>query len=176
MKKIEVLAYSLEEAKKKVMNENGIKVVHNVTITWKNQGSPISGKDLETFCVEMLDKHRISDVKGAGLMFVVTPGSRDTRERPYKLKNIVNAGKRSIERVFEVRLSGTNEVVGKAKTKGEATKLAKSLMSKYRQDMYSTIVYHVKEGKDVAFELTYTPAASTQEGRYIVFGNEADNF
>jgi hypothetical protein len=38
--------------------------------------------------------------------------------------------------------------------------------------MECNIVYHVKDGKDLAFTLQYVPSANTKLGTYIVFGNE----
>lgn len=176
MKKFEISAYSLEEAKAIAANEYGIKVAQNVTMSWKNNSAPLSGRDLEIFCADMLDKKKLVDLPGVGLIVAVTPGSKDTRERPYKMKNNVVDGKRKMERVIEIRLKDTDELVGQAKNKGEAEKLAKKLMTTYRKDMVATVVYHITEGKDVAFELEYTPSASTVKGRYIVFGNEKDAF
>ena len=45
MKKFEIKAYSLEEAKEKAA-EMGLTVVRNVTQSWKNAKSPIADKDL----------------------------------------------------------------------------------------------------------------------------------
>lgn len=176
MKKYEISAYSLEEAKAVAFNEYGLKVTQNVSQSWKNAGSPVSGKEFESFCIDMLDKKRLTDVEGVGLMLVITPGSKDTRERPYKYKNVTSEGKRQMERVVEIRLKATDEVVGTAKNKGEAEKLAKKLMLEYKQDMVAIIVYHVKDGKETAFELDYAPSQSAQKGRYIVFGNERSGF
>ena len=47
---------------------------------------------------------------------------------------------------------------------------------KNKQDMVAVIVYHVKDGKETAFELDYAPSQSAQKGRYIVFGNEKSGF
>lgn len=176
MKKYEISAYSLDDAKSVALNEYGIKVAQNVTQSWKNAGSPLSGKELETFCVDILNRRHLTDIEGAGLVVAVTPGSKDTRERPYKFKNVTTEGKRQMERVIEIRLKATDEVVGTAATKGDAEKLAKKLMLQHRQDMVAVIVYHVKDGKETAFELDYAPSQSAQKGRYIVFGNEKSGF
>ena len=164
MKKFEVSAYSLEEAKATALSEYGLKVTQNVSQSWKNAGSPVSGKEFEGFCIDMLDKKRLTGVEGVGLVIAITPGSKDTRERPYKYKNVTNEGKRQMERVVEIRLKATDEVVGK------------KLMLTYKQDMVAVIVYHVKDGKETAFELDYAPSQSAQKGRYIVFGNEKSGF
>lgn len=176
MKKFEISAYSLDEAKAIASSEFGVKVTTNVTQSWKNAGSPLSGKEMELFCTNMLDRKHLTDVEGVGLIFAVTPGSKDTRERPYKFRNVTAEGKRQMERVIEIRLKATGEVVGTAKNKGEAEKLAKKLMVTYRQDMVAVIVYHVKEGKETAFELDYAPSQSAQKGKYIVFGTQKSGF
>ena len=49
-------------------------------------------------------------------------------------------------------------------------------MSSVKTDMYCEIVYRVKEGKALAFEVDYTPSVSTTLGTYIVFGNERVDF
>ena len=176
MKKYEISAYSLDEAKAIAKNEYGITVTQNVTQSWKNVGSPLSGKEFEAFCTDILAKRHLTDVEGTGLAVAVTPGSKDTRERPYKFKNVPTEGRRQMERVIEIRLKANDEVVGTATNKGDAEKLAKKLMLQYRQDMVAVIVYHVKDGKETAFELDYAPSQSAQKGRYIVFGNEKSGF
>lgn len=175
MKKIEINAYSVEEAKA-IAKEQGINVTQNVTQSWKNSKSPISGKNLEMFCKDILDKKHLGDVAGAGLLLVVAPGSKDTRERPYKFVNKISEGKRKTKRTVEIRLCETDELVGTADNKNLATKLAKELMSQYRQDMYATIVYKVTEGKDEVFALQYVPSINAKQGTYVVFGIEKSSF
>ena len=176
MKKFEISAYSLEEAKTIALEKHGIKVTHNVTQSWKNAGAPLSGKDFEVFSAEALERKHLDNVEGTGLIMCVSAGSKDTRERPYKFKNVVTEGKRSFKRVFEIRLKDSGDVIGVAKTKNEAEALAKKLMVEYRKDMVAVIVYHVKEGKETAFELDYAPSQSTQLGKYIVIGTEKSGF
>ena len=171
MKKFEVMAYSLEEAKEKAQ-KLGIVVTTNVTQSWKSAKCPISDKDFKKFAVDMLLKKHLDKAEGVGLIVAVNAGSKDTRERPYKMVNNVITGKRLTKRVIEIRLSENDQIIGEANNKGEAEKLAKELMAYYRQDMYAEIVYRVQEGKDIAFELKYAPSMSAKEGRYIVFGNE----
>lgn len=170
MVKYEINAYSLEEAKEKAI-EMGLTVVRNVTQSWKNANCPLTDKDFKMFAVDVMAKNRLSQTEGVGLIVALNPGSKDTRERPYTFKNNVVEGKRSIKRVYEIRLKDTDELIGEAETKGDAIDLAKALMSKYKKDMVSTIVYRVTEDKDVSFELVYTPSASAKEGKYVVFGN-----
>lgn len=170
MVKYEINAYSLEEAKEKAV-EMGLTIVRNVTQSWKNANMPMSDKDFKVFAVDVMSKNRLTQTEGVGLIVAVNPGSKDTRERPYTFKNNVVEGRRSVKRVYEVRLKDTDELVGEADTKGDAIDLAKALMTKYKKDMVATIVYRVTDDKDVAFTLDYTPSASAKEGKYVVFGN-----
>ena len=155
MRKIEIVAYSLEEAKEKAA-EMGITVVRNVTQSWKNANSPMSDAEFKVFAVEAMEKQRLTDASGVGLIVAVNPGSKDTKKRPYEFVN--------------------NVVDGEASKKDDAARLAKELMVKYRKDMVATIVYRVTEGKDVAFELNYSPSADAKEGKYVVFGNDKNSF
>lgn len=173
MKKFEIMAYSLEEAKEKAQ-DMGIIVTTNVTQSWRNAKCPINDKDFKMFAIDMLEKKRLSKAEGVGLIVVVNAGSKDTRKRPYTFVNNVVEGKRVTKKVVELRLKSTNELVGEADNKGKAEKLAKELMLEYKQDIVAEIVYRVQDGKDVAFELKYTPSASAEQGRYIVFGNERE--
>lgn len=171
MKRFEINAYSLEEAKAKAA-ELGLTVVRNVTQSWKNAGSPITDKSFKEFAVDSLAKNHLANAEGVGLLVIVANGSADTRERPYKFTNNVVEGKKAIERVYEIRRKDTGAVVGTAAMKADAEKKAKALMADVKADLECVIVYHVTEGKDLAFTLEYTPSISTKEGTYIVFGNE----
>lgn len=171
MKKFEISAYSIEEAKEKAL-EMGITVMSNVTKSWRNANCPMNDKDLRLFAMEMMDKHRYTTLEGVGLMIVIDAGSKDTRKRPHKFENNIVEGKRSTKRIFEIRLKSNDQLIGEAETKSDAIELAKDLMTEYREDMYSTIVYRVLENKDIAFTLKYEPSISAKLGKYVVFGNE----
>lgn len=171
MKRFEIKAFSLEEAKVKAA-EMGMTVVRNVTQSWKNAGSPVTDKSFKEFAVDSLQKNHLTNAEGVGLLVIVSAGSADTRERPYKYTNNVVEGKKNIERVYEIRVKNDGSVIGTATKKSDAEKLAKKLMSEVKTDLECVIVYHVTEGKDLAFTLDYTPSTSTKEGTYVVFGNE----
>lgn len=175
MKKFEIKAFSLEEAKEKAI-EMGITVVRNVTQSWKNVNSPISDKDFKLFAVDMMEKNRLSSVEGVGLIICVIPGSKDTRERPYKFINNVTEGPKQIERVFEIRRKDNDTLIATAKKKADAEDIAKAAMNTVKTDLYCEIVYRVKENKALAFELEYTPSINSNLGTYIVFGNEKIDF
>jgi hypothetical protein len=171
MKRFEINAFSLEEAKAKAA-EMGLTVVRNVTQSWKNAGSPITDKSFKEFAVDALAKNHLSNAEGVGLVVVAASGSADSRQRPYKYTNNVVEGKKNVQRVYEVRRKDTGAVVASKTTKSDAEKAAKALMADLRTDLECVIVYHVTEGKDLAFTLEYTPSTNTKEGTYVVFGNE----
>ena len=171
MNKIVIAAYCLDEAKDIAMNEYGVKIVKNVTQSWKTANSPVGDNEMKQFAVDMFEKNKLTDSTNTGLAIAIIPGSKDTRERPYKFTNIVTEGKRETKRVIEIHLKDSGELIGMADTQGEAIKLAKELMPKYRKDMVGKIVYHVIDDKDLAFELDYAPSASAVLGKYIVFYN-----
>lgn len=176
MKKFEIKAFSLEEAKEKAL-EYGLKVIRNVTMSWKNSEFPdVNSNEFKMFAAEQFDKNRLNDTVGVGLIVVLQPGTADDKTRPYKL--IDNKVKGSVEkkRVFEIRLSDNDQLVGEAYSKNEAIRKAKELMVEYKKDMITKVVYRVLGDKGTAFELKYSPSIKTAEGKYVVFGNINDTF
>lgn len=171
MKRFEIKAFSLEEAKTKAA-DLGMTVVRNVTMSWKNAGSPMSDKNFKTFAVDVMQKNHLDKTEGVGLVVVADAGSADTRQRPYKYTNNVVEGRKDIERVFKIRRIDTGEVIGTASKKSDAEKLAKKLIAEVRTDLDCKIEYDVKDDKGLAFTLDYVPSSNTKEGTYFVFGNE----
>ena len=166
--------FSFDEAVAAAEKE-GFHVIKNKTMSWKNAGSPVSDKELKVFAVDQLTKERLTNVPGAGFMIIVKAGSADTRERPYAYENITTDGRIKTERTYEWTRNDTGEVVlSTTGTKDEAIKAAKEIMSEVKADMTLTVVYRVKEGKDVIGRLTYTPSKNTESGRYLFIGNSLD--
>lgn len=166
MKKFEINAYSLEEAKEKAL-EMGISVMRNVTPSFKKS----TPADFDKFAEEMLKKHKMDSASGVGCVVVVEGGSADTRERPYEFVNNVVEGSLTKKRIFEVRVKSTDKLVAESDNKGEAIRKAKAIMKDIREDLICKQVYRVTSEHGVAFELKYTPSIGTKEGTYIVFGN-----
>ena len=163
---IEIKAYTYAEAVAIAATE-GLKIVRNVTPSYKNAGCP-TGQDLLDFGVSMLEKNRLDGVTGVGVMCVVEDGKPDTRERPYTFKDNPTSGGRTKTRMYFVRTKDTDHFVGKAPDKGTAVKLAKAAMTEYKEDMVCTIMYEVSDPE--AFTLEYTPTTGTKIGTYVVFG------
>ena len=133
--------------------------------------NPTNEDNVKEWMKDYLNKKKFN-MPNDGAYIVLQPAVADTRERPYKYVNNVTEGKKNIERVYEIRTKRDGTVVGTASKKADAEKLAKSLMSDLKTDLECVIVYHVTEGKDLAFTLQYTPSTNTKQGSYVVFGNE----
>lgn len=175
----EYSVYSYAEAVAAV-EADGFKVMRNKTNSWKAAGSPVSDKDFKVFATAQMEKEKLVDVPGVGFMVVVAPGSKDTRERPYTLENVINEGRLNTVRTYEWHRDDTDEVVltlsGKDATKDAAIKAAKERMSELKTNLTLKIVYRVKDGKDVAARLKYTPSVNAEVGKYIFVGNEVSAF
>ena len=163
---IEIKAYTYAEAVA-IAAEKGLKIVRNVTPSYKNAGCP-TGQNLLDFGVSMLEKNKLDGITGVGVMCVIEDGKPDTRERPYTFKDRPTSGERTKTRMYFVRTKDTDHFVGKAPDKGAAVKLAKTAMAEYKEDMVCTIMYEVSDSE--AFTLEYTPTTGTKIGTYVVFG------
>lgn len=170
--KYEINAFSLDEAKQKA-TEMGLTVVKNVTPSWKNAGEPKFGtNDFKTFMVETLEKKRLANSTGVGVIVTMEPGTADDRQRPYTFNNNVMEGSRATKRYFEVRLVEDGGLIGRYETKGEAARAAKAAMVHIKKDLYCEIVYRVVDPEmAIAFKVDYTPSTKTKMGKYVVFGN-----
>ena len=166
MKKFEINAFGLEEAKAKAL-EMGISVIRNVTPSFRNE-KPV---DFDLFAEEMLKKNKIDNATGVGCIVVIEAGSADTRERPYELINNVTEGSLTKKRVFEIMKKSDGTLVATGETKGDAIRAAKNAMKNVREDLICKQVYRVVGSHELAFELKYVPSANTKEGKYVVFGN-----
>lgn len=170
--KFEINAFTLDEAKQKAA-EMGLTVVKNVTPSWKNANEPAFGTvDFKKFIVETLEKKRLTNSTGVGVIVTIEPGTADDRQRPYTFNNNVKEGSRVTKRYFEVRLVEDGGLIGRYETKGEAARAAKAVMVDIKKDLYCDIVYRVVDPEmAVAFTVDYTPSTKTKMGKYVVFGN-----
>ena len=172
MKKITINAVSRSEAKEYAA-EQGLSVVRDVTMSWKNAGSPAVGtQDFYDFASDMLKKHKLTEAEGVGMLVAVEDGAADTRERPYKFNNVVSEGTKKYVMTFQVRRRDNGVLIGSAYKKKDAEKLAKKAMVDTKADMYCEVVKTAKDADSVAFTLDYVPSANAKTGTYVVFGNE----
>ena len=174
--KYEINASSLDEAKQKAA-EMGLTIVKNVTPSWKNANCPVFGtKDFKLFIADVLDKKRLTNTRGVGLIVATDPGSADTRQRPWTYNNNVKEGFRRTKRYFDVRVKGDETLIGSFEKKGDAARAAKAAMVDYKKDMYCEIVYRVVDPEmGIAFTLDYTPSCKAKMGTYVVFGNVVED-
>ena len=169
MQKLEIQAYSTEEAKMKAF-EKGITVVFDATKAWKKAHSPILTKDLEMFAAELMESRDMLDFKGAGMIIIVTYGNSGNRNRaPYELISARRKGRCRVVRTIEVRTKKENKVVAVSPTKTEALVKAKKLIRELKEDLYAKTVY---QADDIDFEMKYHPSSTSIPGQYIVFGTD----
>lgn len=168
----EVTASNLDNAKIKAL-QKGLEVTRNVTKEWKDAGSPLTPKALRDFAIEKYQNYDFEYSLGSAAIIIVEDSIENTRVKPWIYKNNAMPGRRSIFRVFEIRLKSTDDLIGEAHDKKEAIRKAKTLMLHYKEDMYCKIVYRVAEKEmETVFYLNYAPSASTKDGTYIIFGNK----
>lgn len=132
MRKLEIQAYTLDEAKINAFKQ-GITVVQDATRSWKKSGSPVLTKDMNIFAADFLEQKGMFDFEGAGIIIAIKSGTKDTRKKPYKVISSRRKGRCKLYRTIEIRLKRNHEVIGEAVNKTEALNLAKSLIRNFRE-------------------------------------------
>lgn len=165
--------YTKEEALASVGTKLDVKF--DATAAYKKEGTP-QGKYLEAFA----DKHLNDKLKGAsgiGYSITIEAGSADSRERPYKVTNVVTNGQRKWKSVYQglinVAEDGTGgTIVLTRDTKNEAEDAAKEYVTANRTKVTVRLAKSVTEGQATAMVVDYAPAKKTKLGTYIFFGYE----
>lgn len=165
MKKLEILAFNLEDAKLRAF-EQGITVIKNVTKEWKESGQPVLAKPLDVFGAYILEKNNLFGFLNAGVIINFNRKKKPNGNLLYKLVNYPKKGPRKMKRVVEIRNLQTDELITTAKNKKLAIKMAKDIIRKYRQDIYGVTKY-IPEGRD--FELFYEKAGEKFLSEYVVY-------
>ena len=75
MKRLEIRAYNLEDAKVKAF-EQGITVIKNVTKDWKAAGQPILTKQLDAFGARILEENNLFPFNNAGVIIAINKGKK----------------------------------------------------------------------------------------------------
>ena len=173
--KLEVCAFTKEEAKAQLPFE----VMKDATQAYKNwkknHEGGITEKDIKEFCLDYLAKHT-KNVKNAGCMITIEAGAADTRERPYKVNDVKNEkGKRKYKTTYEIIDDTTGEILGTTQeTKAKAKEIAKDLYKKgLKHNTTCRYTHQVVEGEPIAFKAKYAPSKATRQGKYIAFGVRA---
>lgn len=174
-KRIEVKAYTKAEAVDQV--KDTFFVQRDATQAWKKAGEPSPlDKEFKVFCADYLAKHT-KNAPGVACSITYKAGSADTRERPWKMNDVVNKdGKRKYVTTYLIKDKATGTELGKTtETKAKAKELAKKLYSEgYKGSLVCTYSKEVVEGEPVAFTMDYAPSKSSKEGQYIFFGFEQE--
>lgn len=171
MRKLEIQAHSIEEAKILAFKE-GITVVQDATKSWRKAGSPILTKELNIYAADFLQERGMFDFKDAGIIITVSSGVQDTRKNPYNIISSRRKGRCKLTKVVEIRTKNGDNLVGHAGSKTEAIALAKDLIKDHHEDLYGKTVYY---SSDVDFEMQYKPSIRAQLGQYIVFGVDEED-
>ena len=175
-KRVEVKAYTKAEAIDQV--KDVFFVQRDATQAWRKAGEPSPlDKEFKVFCANYLEKHT-KNAPGTACMITYRAGSADTRERPYKMNDVVNEkGKRKYVTTYLLKDKSTGEELAKTtENKKKAQELAKKLYidGGFRGSIICTYTKEVAEGEPVAFTVDYAPSKSSKEGHYSFFGVEKD--
>lgn len=175
-KRVEVKAFTRAEAVEQV--KGTFFVQRDATQAWKKAGEPSPlDKEFKEFCVTYLTKYT-KNAPGTACSITYKAGSADTRERPYKITDVVNEkGKRKYVTTYLLKDKATGKELGKAVgTKQKAKELAKKLYTEggFRGSIECTYTKEVETGEPLAFTADYAPSKSSKEGQYIFFGIEKD--
>ena len=176
-KRVEINAYTRTEAVEQV-NEANYFVQHDATQAWKKAGEPSPlDKEFKEFAAEYL-KRKTKNAPGVGCSITYKAGSADTRERPYKLNDVVNEqGRRKYVTTYTLVDDATGEILLKTtENKSKAKELAKKLYvdGGYKGSATCTYTKEVSEGEPLAFKIKYDPSKNAEIGKYIFFGIERD--
>lgn len=171
----EVSGFTRELAlENEVVTANFKTILKDATQKWKNEGSPIQGAELKNFCERYLTANT-KGAEGVACTITMTPGSADTRERPYTIEDIKNEkGARKYKTGYQAIDEATGEILFTSfETKAKAMELVRELYKDgYKGNLYCKYVKEVKEGEVGAFKAKYTPSKSAKTGKFIVFGVE----
>lgn len=175
LKRVDISAYTREEAEELLAEKMSIDVDVNATQAWKNAGSPV--QNTPEF-KEFVSNYFETKIKKAGRGFVIIyePGSADTRTRPYTVDDVVNEkGKRKFKMTYVLVDKATGQILlknqeSKAAAKEAAKELFKSGKFKGKASCYYS--KEVVEGEPLAFEIAYEPSKNARKGVYLFFGVE----
>lgn len=189
LKIVTATGYSVQDAYAKSGLSAEIKF--DATIAFKKDGKP-EGRHLELFAQEYLDK-KVKGAAGIGFSITVESGVADSRERPYKVENVVTEGARTWKTVYQGFVGADKDGLGgtlvcQKDTKGEAEEAGKAYVTANKVGPVVIRVgkevtgSKVKDGdkvtlgaaQGVAMIINYTPSVNATEGKYIFFGIEAE--
>lgn len=174
VKFVRVEAHSKAEA---IAQVNNFVVKFDATTAFRNENEP-KGEELDAFAVEYLQR-KIKGIEGVGCIVTLAAGTADTRERPYKVENVITNGARKWAMTYHGYVGADNKglngkLVLSRDTKSEAEQAAKDYVTENRVNVKVVVGKKVVQGQAVAMEVKYTPSANTTLGSYLLFGYELE--
>lgn len=175
-KSVTVSAASKEEAIAKI-EEQHFHVNGDATQAYKNAKAKHDGvwtdKDEKAFKLDYLEK-KVKSCPGAGYYITVESAVADTRQRPYKIEDVKNEGKRKFKSFYKWVDANGNVVCKVDTNKTDAKNAIKELYKngEFRGDAKLIKTKDVVEGNAVVATAKYTPSKSTKTGTWTFFGIE----
>ena len=177
-KKVEVVAASREDAVAQVENQY-FHINGDATQAFKNwkqkQNGGVTERSVKEFMLDYLSK-KGKNCPGAGYMITVDAAVGDTRERPYRIENVLNEGKRKWKTTYVAVDTEAGATIGKWDTnKASALNAIKEMYKtgEFKGNFELQKVKEVIEGQPVVAKGFYTPSKNTKNGTWIAFGIEA---
>lgn len=170
MTMINAQAWGVEEA----INASSFEIKKNLTKEWKKAGKPTGEKELTEFAEKYRDE-KLDGVGGLGCIIEVTKAVKDNRLNTCKVKNVVTKKARKFARVYNIMGLDGKDVVGSAKSKKEAVKLAKQYVSDNRDtlpidcELVCKVGMELIEGDPIAFKFENTISTKAKIGEYTTF-------
>ena len=175
-KSVTISAASKEEAIAQV-EEQYFHVNGDATQAFKNAKAKHEGvwteKDEKAFKLDYLEK-KVKSCPGAGYYITVEAAVADTRQRPYKVEDVKNEGKRKFKSFYKW-VDANDKVIVKVDTnKTDAKNAIKELYKSgaFKGDAKLIKTKDVVEGNAVVATAKYTPSKSTKMGTWTFFGIE----
>lgn len=180
--------------KEEAFKSTGLNLDLKFDATLSHKKENIKGSaDLQGFATDYAEK-RVKSAVGIGFWVTVTPGVADSRERPYKVKNIATKGARTWKTVYHGVVGADSEGLGgvtvftkdtlaEAEAAGKAHVTAEKVKVEILlgKEVTGSVIVDKETGvktkgapQNVAMVIDYTPSINTTEGEYIFFGYEAE--
>lgn len=140
---------------------------------WKEkQTGEITERSIKEFMLDYLN-HKTKNCPGSSFLICIDPAISDTRNRPYRVENVPNEGKRKRKATYVATDVKTGTIIGKWRThKADALNGIKDLYKsgEYKGDCKLEKTWEVVEGNSVVAKCYYTPSKNTKNGTWLVFG------
>ena len=177
-KKVEIVAESKEAAIAQ-MEKTLFHYVGDATQAYKNwkakQTKGITERDVKEFMLNHLERKN-KNCPGSGFLITIESAVGDTRERPYRIEDVPNEGKRKFKTVYkwidrETGVTVCSVDTNKADAKNALKEAYKTGAYKGKADLVKS--KDVSEGQAIVATAEYTPSKNTKNGTWIAFGIEA---